>query len=135
MRTWLKPRMSRVIEAAREIQPDLAVLCDSDGDVSNIIDDLLEIGVNAISPMQPECMDLDAIYRRYQGRLVFWGTIGVQKTMPFGSPADVRRAVRYSIETYDRNGGLVIGRAHVTSPDIPWENVTAFFEAVEEIRQ
>ena len=72
MRTWLKPRMSRVIEAAREIQPDLAVLCDSDGDVSNIIDDLLEIGVNAISPMQPECMDLDAIYLRYQWLVLCW---------------------------------------------------------------
>ena len=131
-RTRLKPRMARVIQAAREIRPGLPVLYDSDGDISDIIDDLLEVGVNAISPMQPECMDLDAIYRRHQGRLVFWGTIGVQTTMPYGSPADVRRAVRYSIDTYGRNGGLVIGPAHVISPDIPWENIMAFFEAVEE---
>ena len=134
-RTQLKPRMGRVIRAAREIRPDLPVLYDSDGDISEIIDDLLEMGVTAISPMQPECMDLDAIYSRYQGRLVFWGTIGVQRTMPYGSPADVRRAVRYSIDTYGRDGGLVIGPAHVISPDIPWDNIMAFFEAVEEFSQ
>ena len=131
-RRWLKPRMRKVITAAHEIRPELPVLYDSDGDVTAILDDLLEIGVNALSPMQPECMDLDAIHQKYSGRLTFWGTIGVQQTMPFGSPAEVAAAVRRSIQTYGCNGGLVIGPAHVISPDIPWENIVAFFEAVEK---
>ena len=133
-RIWLKPRMAKVIAAARQIRPDLPVLYDSDGDMTDIIDGLLEIGVNAISPMQPECMDLDSLHRRYGGRLVFWGTIGVQQTMPFGTPADVREAVRHSIRTYSREGGLIIGPAHVISPDIPWSNVMAFYEAVAEFK-
>ena len=134
-RRWLKPRMQKVIAAAHEIRPELPVLYDSDGDVTAILDDLLEIGVKALSPMQPECMDLDAVYQRYRGRLAFWGTIGVQQTLPFGSPAEVTAAVRQSIQTYGRDGGLVIGPAHVISPDIPWDNIVAFFEAVEKYGQ
>ena len=131
-RRWFKPRMARTIAAAREIRPDLPVLYDSDGDMTAIIDDLLDVGVNAISPMQPECMDLDAIHADYGDRLVFWGTIGVQRTLPFGSPTDVREAVRHAIQTYGTNGGLVIGPAHVISPDIPWCNIMAFFDAVRD---
>ncbi len=85
--------------------------------------------------MRPECMDLNTARQRYNGRLALWGPIGVQQTMPFGTPAEATAAVRRSIQTYGRNGGLVVGPAHVISPDIPWNHIVAFFEAVEKYGQ
>ena len=52
--------------------------------------------------------------------------------MPFGTPDDVRRVVKERIETVGAGGGLLLAPTHVLEPDVPWENVLAFFEAVDE---
>lgn len=72
------------------------------------------------------------IKRRYGDRLAFFGTIGTQTTLPFGTPDDVRREVRRRIETVGRGGGLVLAPSHLVEPDVPWENILAFFEAAAE---
>jgi uroporphyrinogen decarboxylase len=64
--------------------------------------------------------------------LAFFGTIGNQTTLPFGSPDDVRREVHQRIETVGQGGGLVLAPSHMIEPDVPWANVQAFFEAAEE---
>lgn len=69
--------------------------------------------------------------RLYGDKLAFWGTIGIQTTMPFGSPDDVRETVRERMGTVGKGGGLLLAPTHVLEPDVPWENVLAFFEAVE----
>jgi uroporphyrinogen decarboxylase len=129
-RKFLKPRLAREIAAAREVQPDLPVWYHSDGDISLIIDDLIEVGVTVLNPVQPECLDVVALQREYGDRLAFWGTIGTQTVMPWGTPDDVRRTVREMIELF--GPGLVIAPTHVLEPEVPWENVLALFEAVEE---
>ncbi len=83
-----------------------------------------------LNPVQPECMDLPALKREYGNHLAFWGTIGTQTVMPFGTPQDVKEAVREMIELFAP--GLVLAPTHVLEPDVPWANVLAFFEAVEE---
>ena len=60
-----------------------------------------------------------------------WGTIGTQTTMPFGTPKEVRREVRRMIEDVGRDGGLVIAPTHVLEPEVPFENIEAFVEAVK----
>ena len=52
--------------------------------------------------------------------------------MPFGRPEDVRQEVKTRIETVGQGGGLVIAPTHVLEPEVPWENVVAFVQAVEE---
>ena len=128
-RRELKPLLAEVIAAARNVRADIPVWYHSDGDVSSIIEDLIEVGVTVLNPVQPECLDLDDV-RRYRGRLAFWGTIGTQTTMPFGSPADVRAAVRQSVELFAP--GLVLAPTHVLEPEVPWANIVAFHEAVDE---
>jgi uroporphyrinogen decarboxylase len=130
-RTWLKPRLARTITAAREVRPDVLVFYHSDGDVSAIIPDLIEIGVDILNPIQPECMDPVALKRTYGDRLSFWGTIGTQSTFPFGSPDDVRREVRARIETVGAGGGLFLAPTHVIEPEVPFENIVAFVETVK----
>jgi uroporphyrinogen decarboxylase len=130
-RAWLKPRLARTIEAARRVEPDVLVFYHSDGDVSPIIPDLIEIGVDILNPVQPECMDPAALKRAYGDRLSFWGTIGTQSTLPFGSPDDVRREVRARIETVGTGGGLFLAPTHILEPEVPFENIVAFVEAVK----
>ena len=67
----------------------------------------------------------------YGDRLAFWGTVGTQTTMAFGTPDEVRTVVGERIRTAGRRGGLCIGPSHTLEPPTPWENVVAFFEAVE----
>jgi uroporphyrinogen decarboxylase len=131
-RTWLKPRLARTITAARAVRPDVLVFYHSDGDVTAIIPDLIEIGVDILNPIQPECMDPVALKRAYGERLSFWGTIGTQSTFPFGSPEDVRREVRARIATVGVGGGLFLAPTHVIEPEVPFDNIVAFVEAVRE---
>lgn len=130
-RCFFKPRLTGIIEAARAIKPDLRVLYHSDGHVEPIVGDLIEIGVNALNPLQPEHMDAARIRRTHGPRLALWGTVGYQTTFSFGTPQEIRREVKERIETLGRAGLILCPAYDVDEPDISWENVAAFLEAVE----
>ena len=107
----------------------------SDGFIEPVISELIEIGIDVLNPIQPECMNPAKIKRLYGDELSFFGTIGVQTIMPFGTPKDVRRAVREMIEKVGQGGGFIIAPTHFVPVEVPWENVQAFFDAVEEFGQ
>jgi uroporphyrinogen decarboxylase len=130
-RQIFKPRLMNVIRAAKEIKPDILIFYHSDGNVWKAIPDLIDAGVEVLNPVQPECMNPAKVKKEFGDRLSFFGTISVQNTMPFGSPDDVRAEVKYRMETIGKNGGLLLAPAHVLQPNTPWENIIAFFEAVE----
>ena len=131
-RTFLKPRQAATIDVVRKANPDSYVFYHSDGDVESLIPELIEIGIDILNPVQPDCMDPAEIKRKYGDRLSFWGTVSVQHTMPFGTPDDVRAEVAERIKTVGYNGGLILAPAHVLGPETTWENIVAFFEAAGE---
>lgn len=131
-RKWLKPRMAFVIQSARDVKPDIPVKYHSDGYIEDIIPDLCEIGVTILNPIQPECMDPVKLKKMYGKKLAFWGTIGTQTTMPFASPAEIREVIKTRIRTIGFDGGLILAPTHSINADVPWENIVAFYEAVEE---
>ncbi len=131
-RTWFKEPMRRVVDAAREVNPDILVFFHSDGNVEELIPEFIDVGIDILNPLQPECMDVRRIKRTYGRRLAFWGGVGTQTTMPFGTPEEVRRCVRELIEVVGRDGGLLIAPTHLLEPEVPWENITAFVDAVDE---
>ena len=131
-RQTFKPRLRRIIQAAREVKPDIHVFYHSDGNVFDAIGDLIEVGVDVLNPVQPECMDPAQVKNQFGDRLSFLGTVSVQKTMPFGTPDDVRAEVKLRMETIGRHGGLLLSPCHVLQPDTPWENIVACFDAIEE---
>ena len=131
-RQWLKPCWRRVFRAAREVNPDIQIWYHSDGNISGIIPDLMEIGLDILNPVQPECMDQAQLKNQYGDRLAFWGCIGTQTTMPFGTPDEVRATIKELIDTIGAGGGLLLAPTHVLEPDVPWENVVAMFEAIDE---
>ena len=131
-REHLQPRLRRIIRAAKEIKPDIFVFYHSDGNVWDAIPGLIEAGVDVLNPVQPECMDPAEVKNEFGGSLSFFGTISVQETMPRGTPEDVKNEVKLRMETIGKGGGLLLAPSHVLQPDTPWENIVAFFEAVEE---
>jgi uroporphyrinogen decarboxylase len=131
-RESLKPRLARVIRAAKDARPDILIFYHGDGNMEAILPDLIEIGVEVLNPVQPECMDPVKMKQKFGDRLAFWGCIGTQTTMPFGSPEDVKRTVRELIATVGKGGGLFLAPTHTLEPDVPWANVEAFLEAVNE---
>jgi uroporphyrinogen decarboxylase len=128
-REFFKPRLAEIIRAARAIKPDLRVLYHSDGCVEPILGELVDIGVNAINPVQPEYMDAVRIRRRFGPGLAFWGTVGCQTTFSFSAPEEIRREVRARIETIGRAGLILCPAYDIDEPDVPWGNVVAFLEA------
>ena len=98
----------------------------------DIIPELIEIGVDVLNPVQPECVDPVALKEQYGDRLSFWGTIGTQTTMPVGTPEEVRENVRHMIETVGKGGGLLVAPTHLLEPEVPWENIEALIQAVKD---
>jgi uroporphyrinogen decarboxylase len=133
-RQVMKPRWARVLAAAREIKPDIHIWYHSDGNIWDILDDLVEIGITILNPVQPECMDPIAIRERFGRRLAFDGCIGTQTTFPFGTPDSMRQTVGELAERLQaRHGGLMLSPTHVLEPEVPPQNVVAFFDACDEL--
>jgi uroporphyrinogen decarboxylase len=128
-REFFKPRLASLVEAARAIQPDLRVVYHSDGHFEPVLGDLVEIGVNAINPVQPEHMDARRIRERFGPRLALWGTVGRQTTFSFDSPEAIREEVRARVLNLGRAGLVLCPAYDIDEPDVPWANVAAFLEA------
>lgn len=130
-RDVFKPRMAGFIGVLKEMNPDVKVAYHSDGNVYQIIPDLIEIGVDVLNPVQPACMDPARVKKDFGDKLCFWGTIDEQHTLPFGSPDDVRREVATRLSTVGKGGGLIIGPTHHVQLDTPLENFWAMLEAIK----
>ena len=128
-REFLRDRLAGIIAAARAVRPEIRVIYHSDGHIEPILDDLVELGIAAVNPLQPEHMDALRIRRRYGPRLALWGTVGRQTTFAFGTPDDIRLEVRTRVETLGRAGLVLCPAYDVDEPDVPWANVAAFLEA------
>jgi uroporphyrinogen decarboxylase len=132
-REVFKPRWAATYAAARAIKPDIQIWYHSDGNITDILDDLVEIGITILNPVQPECVDPRAIRKRFGKRLAFDGCVGTQTTFPFGTPDDMRNVVRGLKKDLDAmNGGLMLSPTHVLEPEVTPENIRAFFEACDE---
>jgi len=130
-RSFFKPRIKAIIQAAKEVKPDIIIFMHCCGKVEDIIDDFIEAGVEVLNPLQPECNDLNLIHQKYMDRLSFWGGIGLQSVMAKGTPEDVQNKVVETIETLGKEGGLLLAPAHILDPSIPWENIEAFLKTAK----
>ncbi len=132
-REVMKPRWAKVNAAARAINPDIQIWYHTDGNAWDVLDDLVEIGVNILNPVQPECMDPLAVRKRFGKRLAFDGCIGTQTTFPFGTPESMHKTVTELADALDaRHGGLMLSPTHVLEPEVPPENIRAFFQACDD---
>ncbi len=132
---WLRPRLKKVITAAKEINPDILIFYHSCGYILPFIDKLIETGVEILNPIQPECMDFNEVYDRYHDRISFWGTLGTQQLLPYDTKEEVKKVTLERLEKCGANGGIVLGPTHMVEPEVPWENLMAITEAVNDFEK
>jgi len=132
-REFLKPLMKKTIESAKEAKPDIFVFYHSDGYIEPIIPDLIEIGVDALNPVQPDVMNAAKLKEEYGDKLALWGTVGTQTLWAWGKPKDIEEEVKLRIKTVGQEGGLVVCPAYdIDLPEVPMENVVAFCNAARK---
>jgi uroporphyrinogen decarboxylase len=131
-RKMMFSRWAKVWRAIKDINPNARIWYHSDGNVLDIIPDMIDAGLDILNPVQPECMDLDEVHRRFGRNLTFDGCVGTQSTMPWGTPEDVRRCVKTLIERYGRDGGLIVSPTHILEPEVPIANIEAMCQACRD---
>ncbi|OHD57198.1 MAG: hypothetical protein A2096_17520 [Spirochaetes bacterium GWF1_41_5] len=131
-RKLFKPRLKKLAGAAKNLNPEVLIWYHSDGNIYDIIPDLIEIGIDILNPVQPECMDPYLLKSKYGQDLSFWGILGTQQLLPFGTPQQIRDEIRRLIDIAGKNGGLLLAPTHVLEPEVPLENIAAVIKTIEE---
>ena len=133
-RDHIVPRYERVLAAAREIRPDLFFFYHTEGNHQDITGDLVDLGFDAINPVQPECLDVADVKGTYGDRVTLWGCLGQQGALSGGTPKEVREEVRQTMAICKPGGRFVVGPGNAIVAGIPVENVMALLEAIDRYR-
>ena len=131
-REMQKPKMGYMISELKKRNKDIKIAFHSDGFIEPVIDDLVEVGVDLLNPIQPESMDPAQIKKRYGDRISLWGTVSTQSTLPFKGPEEVDAEVRERIKTCAPGGGFLLAPTHNIQLDVPFENIEALYNAIKK---
>ena len=131
-RRFVKPRYARIFDAIHS-QGKLAIMhcC---GSAADIMGDIVEIGLDVLESVQPEAAGMNpyALKASWGDRITFWGGLGSQSTIPFGTPAGIRAEVRRLRREMAKGGGYILAPAKPIRPETPTENAVAVLEAFLE---
>lgn len=132
-RTLLKPRLKELIEHIKS-QADVKFMYHTDGTVTPVIEDIIDMGVDILNPIQTSALGMDTAVLKelYRGRLVFHGAIDVQQMLPFSTPEQVHYDVAKRIYDLGRGGGYILAPCHNIGADVPPENIEAMYAAAHE---
>jgi uroporphyrinogen decarboxylase len=133
-RQMLKPIHADYIAFIKE-HTQAKVFFHTDGDVFDLIDDFIEIGVDILNPIQTSAgrmANLKALKQRCAGKLCLCGAIDTQRILPYGTPEEVRQEVRRVIELLGPGGGYMVASVHTIMDEVPPENILAMAEAAVE---
>jgi uroporphyrinogen decarboxylase len=136
-RSWrahIKRYAARLITPFRE--RGLKTLYHSCGSCVPIVEDLIAMGVDALDPIQVTAagMQPERLFALFGDRLTFHGAIDETELLTHGTPRDVARATRRTIDALGANGGYIVAPTHQVQGDTPLENVLAIFEAARGYR-
>ena len=131
-REFLKPRYAKLFAEWKRLNPGVKIAFHSDGYCYPIVADLAEIGLDILNPIQPRSMDPARVKREFGSNLTLWGTVDIQQVLPFGKPEDVVEEVKLRLRTAGRSGGLILAPAHNIQPEVPVENILAFYDAAKQ---
>jgi uroporphyrinogen decarboxylase len=133
-RRFLKPVHADFVRFIKE-RTRAQIFLHTDGDVIDLLDDFVEIGVDILNPIQTSAgkmSNLSEIKKRYGKNLVFCGAIDTHRILPFGTPEEVRQEVRRVIDLLGPGGGYMVAAVHTIIDEVPPENILAMVDAVEE---
>ncbi|MDR0475981.1 MAG: hypothetical protein LBH43_20240 [Treponema sp.] len=128
-RKFIKPCLARTFAPIKA--KGLPVILHSCGNILDILDDLVDIGLDCYQTVQPEIYDLRELKKRFGGRLAFFGAISTQQFLPFAQPAEVKAKIKETISILGTNGGYICAPTHQVPEDVPAENIMAMIEALK----
>jgi len=133
-REMLKPAHRRLNSFIKE-RTRAKIYLHSCGSIADMLDDLIDAGVDVINPVQPRAKDMDsaALKRRFGTRVVFHGGVDEQYVLPHGSVPEVREEVTRCIDAFAPGGGYIFAPAHNIQDDVSPENVITMFETAMEV--
>ena len=128
-RRFIKPRWARIYAAVHSAGK--IVMSHSCGSVADIMPDIIEIGLDVLESVQPEAAGMNPyeLKRTWGDKIAFWGCLGSQSTIPFGTPAQIRDEVRHLCREMSRGGGFILAPAKSLQPETPTANAAAVVEA------
>lgn len=130
-RKYLKPRYAKIFAECKKTNPDIRIAYHSCGNCDAIIDEMIEIGLDVLNPLQPAAINPFEVKRKYGNRLALYGGLDVQYTMPFGTTEEVRADVEKLVGICGKGGGYLLSPAHHIQSDTSNENIFAFYNAVK----
>jgi len=135
-RRLLKSRYARVFRELRALNKNLKIAFHCDGKVEWALDDLVEVGVDIINPLQPDVNDVAAVKKRYRQNLTVWGNVDTRNVMSRGSAAEVVGEVKKVIRTLSPGGGHLLSTNHtVQATPRAVDNAIAFYWAAHHFRE
>jgi len=127
-RRFYKPRYARIFQAIHQ-QEKIAIMhcC---GSVAQIMADIVEIGLDVLESVQPEAAGMNPylLKKEWGDKITFWGGLGSQSTIPFGTPEQIRQEIRHLRKEMTRGGGYILAPAKPLRPETPTENAVAVVE-------
>jgi uroporphyrinogen decarboxylase len=131
-RKFLKPRWAKIYEAVHA--SGKVVMSHSCGSVADIMPDLVEIGLDVLESVQPEAAGMNPyeLKKKWGDKITFWGGLGSQSTIPWGTPEEICEEVRRLCDEMGRGGGYILAPAKPLQPETPTENAVAVVEAFSD---
>ena len=133
-RKLIKPRHKRYFEVVRK-HTQAPILYHSCGDVFPLVGDLIDIGVNALNPIQVTAAEMDParLKREYGDKMAFWGGVDSHRVLPYGTVEDVKEEVALRIRQMGKGGGYVVNAVHNLQPDVAPEKIVAMYDHAREV--
>jgi len=134
-RDYFKPRHARMWKRAKELA-NVKVMLHCCGGVRELLDDLIDAGLDAINPVQISCrgMETEGLKRDFGERITFWGGgCDTQRILAEGTPESIRDHVQSQVRTLGRGGGFVFQQVHNILANVPPANIVAMFDALREV--
>lgn len=126
-REVIRPRYARIVAAIKSHGKYL--IHHSCGDIAPVVGDLCDIGVDCLQSVQPEAMDPYVLKEKHGDRIAFWGGLGSQSLIPYGTPDEIHREVERLCRHMAKGGGYILGPAKHMQEDTPPENFFALADA------
>lgn len=134
-RKLIKPKQAYMVQEVKKINKNVKVAYHTDGDIGWALDDLVEIGIDILNPLQPDVNNVPEIKKRYGKKLTFWGNVDTRHIMSEGTCVDVVEEVKNVIRTLAPGGGLMLGTNHtIQATPRAIDNTMAFYWAAEKFR-
>jgi uroporphyrinogen decarboxylase len=131
-RKFIKPCLARLVKTVKEHNPDMKIMLHSDGAITKLIQDMIDLGVDVIHPLEPlPATNLSAVKEQFGKQVTFLGGIDISHAMP-GSREDVITEVKRRITQLASGGGYILAPSNHLQADVPAENVVTLFETARQ---